>query len=747
MPPPRWPEARGRSAAAVQDERYPQGHQHDPAGHQAADQHAYQQYGDDQGYPYGHQPQWPADTNGAQHQPHYQDPHAPYYPTDPGGYDPGQRRADFAPHGYAPGGSPAGGAHAHPGPHPGMAPDPGYHYPDHVGQGASRPTLGTPRVPSQPDPAGYAPQFEPFNPSYRGAAHEPAPPARQAVNGTHLGHAPYPHAGSEPTWPEPAPAPYAGDYGAADPAHTSQHPYPYNQAPDAGYASREPRIRSTYPAAEQEWSEPSAPHLRGPAYDQHPLAHPGAEDGYADPYAAPGAPAYYPAPAVPAEHDWNGSLQQRIAAQSAQDWGLPEPNWDPHAAAPPPDAYADPGYPGGVPTLSRDPAHEEYAAAQHGYAAHAPYAPPPSLAAEPPEIDFDQEDAAYDDDVEAGSGGRSGLVKIAAVLLGFIVIGGGLAYAYTSLFGSAPGDSDSKPPVVRNEASSPREKPQEPGGKKFANTDSKILGRLSDGSSAPTESASGSSTSSAGDSSSDSDSDGAPRKVTTMVIGRDGSIVSTSASPPPAALRPPPSVSAVPGLTIVDGFGGRPPPSVAPSVSPSVSAAARAAAPPQPSPQVRAPASKPIVIARAEPQDSKSDSTSAADASSGSADIAPAPPTTSKSRARTIKNAQAATSAGSASAAAGGSRRATSLGYVAVLASVPASSASRLEALKRFADLQQQYGAQLRDKTPDVQLADLAGKGKYHRLIVGPPGSRQQAQKLCSELKSAGYSSCWIKSY
>ena len=90
---------------------------------------------------------------------------------------------------------------------------------------------------------------------------------------------------------------------------------------------------------------------------------------------------------------------------------------------------------------------------------------------------------------------------------------------------------------------------------------------------------------------------------------------------------------------------------------------------------------------------------------------------------------------------------ASGAGYVAVLASIPRSSSSRMSALARFADLQQQYAAQLGGKTPDVQEANLGEKGTYHRLIVGPPGSRQEANRLSSELKAAGYPSCWIKSY
>jgi hypothetical protein len=82
-----------------------------------------------------------------------------------------------------------------------------------------------------------------------------------------------------------------------------------------------------------------------------------------------------------------------------------------------------------------------------------------------------------------------------------------------------------------------------------------------------------------------------------------------------------------------------------------------------------------------------------------------------------------------------------------VLASVPASGDSRLSALRKFADMQQKYGAVLQNKTPDVQEANLGERGIYHRLLVGPPGSRAQASTLCSNLKTAGYKDCWVTAY
>ena len=71
-----------------------------------------------------------------------------------------------------------------------------------------------------------------------------------------------------------------------------------------------------------------------------------------------------------------------------------------------------------------------------------------------------------------------------------------------------------------------------------------------------------------------------------------------------------------------------------------------------------------------------------------------------------------------------------------------------MDALKKFADLQQKHGGVLSGKTPDVQEADLSarGLGTMYRLVIGPPGSRQAATGLCSQLRTAGQD-CWVKEY
>jgi hypothetical protein len=334
---------------------------------------------------------------------------------------------------------------------------------------------------------------------------------------------------------------------------------------------------------------------------------------------------------------------------------------------------------------------------------------------------FDQTYADDEEEYEAEPQ-RRGWKKIGVLLASTVMLGGGLAYAYSSLVGGSPSGA---PPVVKSADGPVKVKPSDPGGKQFAHTDSKVMGRLAEGSASNTET---SSTTPA----SEPDSSGA-RKVPVLVVGRDGSI-----QPPPAPSdNPGPSPQratvAVPGLTVIDGFGGpRPQPQQQPRTA--TVAEQQPARPLVVSPPAAAPAApvKPKVIAAATP-------TSMTDSGSdgGLADADPAPP----AKKAPVKKTAALAPSGVAGPTP------TGAGYVAVIASVPASASSRIDALKQFADMQQKYGSILQNKTPDVQEANLGEKGTYHRLLVGPPGSRDSASQLCSELKGQGYSNCWVTAY
>ena len=68
-------------------------------------------------------------------------------------------------------------------------------------------------------------------------------------------------------------------------------------------------------------------------------------------------------------------------------------------------------------------------------------------------------------------------------------------------------------------------------------------------------------------------------------------------------------------------------------------------------------------------------------------------------------------------------------------------------AAQAFADLQHQYPTLLKRRQSQVQPVEIDNKGTWHRLVVLPAGSRQQAGALCAQLTAAGYDHCWVKAY
>jgi len=295
-------------------------------------------------------------------------------------------------------------------------------------------------------------------------------------------------------------------------------------------------------------------------------------------------------------------------------------------------------------------------------------------------------------------------MRIAGAVVLAIGLGYGLAQAYKAVLGTPV---DTAPPVIASDSSPAKERPTDPGGRQFSHTDSKVLGRLGENDSGHHADS--------GLYESDSSSDNGTKKVTTLVVGRDGSIAPPHAEPVNSASEP--TVS-VPGLMVVDAFGsgsGGPPP------------------------QRRMPDPEPVVVNTPPRPTVNVKSTKVIPATTASIDqeAAPAPRKQPQQRVAAAPpvSDEGATSASGAN------------GYVVVLGSVPASGTSRLDALRKFADMQQQYGAVLANKTPDVRETVLAGKGPYHRLLVGPPGSRSQANELCIQLKASGYKDCWVTAY
>lgn len=342
----------------------------------------------------------------------------------------------------------------------------------------------------------------------------------------------------------------------------------------------------------------------------------------------------------------------------------------------------------------------------------------------------------YEDDYEEPRGGLGRKLLIGSALVGAIFAGGIIAFGYGVLFGG-PSGANGEPPVVRANADPARVEPADPGGRQFPNTDSRLIKKM--GSRAPEGAARATPGGNA-----DDPSNNRVKVVTTMTFDRNGRMVvaNTGGAGTPtqgnvaAAAPPAPSADTglPPGTTVgtTDGFG--PPPGT--TVTPPPAPPPTNRAPPQPQtvaetrvPPAAAPSS-PRRHGRFPPLPER-----AADART-SARTPPANVQRVQPRPQRVAVAAPARPAAPAAAA---------NGYVAVLS----TKRTRIDALKSYADLQQRYGSALNGAIPDVQKADLRsrGLGLMYRVVVGPPGSRQAALKLCGRLRSAGYKGCWVKAY
>lgn len=519
----------------------------------------------------------------------------------------------------------------------------------------------------------------------------------------------------QPAWPAPNGVPRTGrpagfpDTGYADPqtggqqAGAQHDPYAALRPDGYGYGQQPQPTADPYGLAGYTAPQPQQGYGRAPQPAQQPSfgsADPyGAGNGYgaagqASPYGSPSQPSHgYAAPA----HSF-GSQAPSAAPQ-------PQTSYGASYGTPPADHW-------GSPNLSVDARDygQGYGAQQGGQWGTDHYGEPQLGPAagfqggqQPQHGAFDQsyaeDEAQYEDEPR-----RGGWKKIVALVACTVLVGGVLTIAYSSIM--SPGDGK-ETPLVKGATGPSKVKPSEPGGKQFAHADSKLLGRLGEGGSEESADASG------------------VRKVPVVTVGRDGTIQPPSPTEPEGTR----AVVAVPGLTVIDGLGGAP--------------GAQQKTEKKTSPQVQMVASSepntPVVVAP--PKEPKK--TAVADpAETGAVEKKAAP-----AKEPPPKKEKVAAVAPPSDAPAASGPKPTGAGYVAVLASVPASGNSRIEALKQFADMQQKYGTILQNKTPDVQEANLGEKGTYHRLLVGPPGSRDSASSVCTQLKAQGYSGCWVTAY
>ena len=561
----------------------------------------------------------------------------------------------------------------------------------------------------QAPPGGYRPQAAPpqnqsahIQGEYdlagwtQGLGGAPLPNPKPPQAASQQGYPPQPSYGSQPAAPQGYGygQPEASNYWVTDqqtPPAPQFDPYTPPTTP-----SRRPAQPVTQPAAP--YAQQQVPAGYGNGYAQPDPALRGAQY---DQWAASPAPA-----ADPRGYDLASYMPPQGRAQPPQqDYGHLTADLATHAPTHPQGGYADWGHQ----TAGYQQAPQGYAA-QPGYDAGG-YAQPgydQQGYADPNAAQQGYEDDGYD--YEEPPRGRK-WIKVAGALVGAIVLGGGLTFAYQNLLG----ESGSGPtPVVKSAEGPSKTKPSEPGGKQFANTDSKLLGRLGDGGS-----------------SSEPDAGGA-RKVQTLVVGRDGAIQAPAAAPPEPVTVPGVSVP-VPGMTLID---------VPAPGAPAAPAAQK------PQPIVVQPPAEPVQTAATEPRQAPVQPKAInKPIEETAATPPPPPPVAEKPKPAPKPVAKVAALPTDAAPAAAPVSKPSGLGYVAVLASVPASGTSRITALQQYADLQQRYAGILQNKTPDVTEANLGEKGRYHRLVVGPPGSKDGANSVCSQLKTAGYASCWVMAY
>jgi hypothetical protein len=189
--------------------------------------------------------------------------------------------------------------------------------------------------------------------------------------------------------------------------------------------------------------------------------------------------------------------------------------------------------------------------------------------------------------------------------------------------------------------------------------------------------------------------DGGPRRVKTLVVRPDGSVMPPSAQPAPQQAAP---ADAAPAPAPEQQMAAAEPAMPAmpmPQAAPAPAPVAAAAPAPAPASAPVAADPQPVAAIPAKPK-------------VAAADAAPAPAKPSQ--------------------------------YVVQVG----SKQNQTEALATFADMQQKYPTLLASYRPMVQKADLGAKGVWYRLRIGPIVDKNAATKLCGQLKSQGHPDCLV---
>ncbi|MDA4846672.1 SPOR domain-containing protein [Hoeflea poritis] len=416
-----------------------------------------------------------------------------------------------------------------------------------------------------------------------------------------------------------------------------------------------------------------------------------------------------------------------------------------------------------------------------------------------PGDDFTVEDLAappFDDmsDGQEERTGRRGLVA-AAVVLGIAVVGGGGFYLWNSSLG---GDSASDgPPVIAADNDPVKVKPDDPGGKTVPNQDLAVYERVAgnDTSANPDQNlvttteepvdvvqrtldpqtlplegrgTAVEQTAKAEDRLAASDqldpdptateagANGvAPRKVRTLVVKPDGTIVAREA---PAASEVAPAASSgqqadasTQSNLTSDVNGSAQAPVAVASALPAATAStsdslagsasngsnsAQSAALPPIDENLRDSGALPLPESR--PSASNTDPTQVGSATPNNADLraavaAPVPET--RPAEQPVNIVEAVTERGNL---AGTTPAANPGGYMMQISSQPSEEAAR----QSYQNLSQRYASIIGDKGVDFQRADIPNRGVFYRVRI-PAGSKAEANSLCARYKAAG-GSCFV---
>ncbi|WP_419912311.1 SPOR domain-containing protein [Hoeflea sp.] len=414
-----------------------------------------------------------------------------------------------------------------------------------------------------------------------------------------------------------------------------------------------------------------------------------------------------------------------------------------------------------------------------------------------PGDDFTVDDLAapgFDDmaDDQGERSGRRGLVA-AAVVLGIAVVGGGGFYLWNSSLG---GDSASDSPLIIAADNDPvKVKPEDPGGKTVPNQDlavyDKVAGNESsttpeqnlvttteepvdvvqrtldpetlplEGRSDPVEPAvkseerlTASQQLDPDPAASDADANGvAPRKVRTLVVKPDGTIVAREE--PAAAAAPAGNATASQDTTAatqndltagaIDANGAAEAPVAVASALPSATqsttdnqaAAGQSAALPPIDENLRDTGALPLPVNRPEAADAQTTEVASATTTNNSdlraAVAAPVPETRPAEQPVTI--VEAVTERGNL---AGTTTAANPGGYMMQISSQPSEEAAR----QSYQNLSQRYASIIGGRGVDFQRADIPNRGVFYRVRI-PAGSKDDANSLCARYKAAG-GSCFV---